>query len=84
MSSFADMVYASLMFDTGVLSEERFLVYSRSTIWRSDDKSFGNTSFGIVSLLMASASSPQLTALPFTSVQLSCQKVLKMKDSKNS
>jgi hypothetical protein len=52
--------------------------------WKSDCKSFGDTSFGIVTLLMASALSPQLTLLPFTSVRLSCKEIVKMKRYENS
>jgi hypothetical protein len=77
-------VYEADFLDTGLLSGKRSSVYNRSAVWKSDDKSFGTMSFGIVSLLMASALSPQLTALPFTSVQLACQKVVEMIISENS
>jgi hypothetical protein len=68
MSSLLDMVYESLVLDTD--SFQKVVLFSNKQVnkWKSDDKSLGNTSFGIVTLLMASALSPQLTLLPFTSV----------------
>lgn len=51
-------------------------------MWKFDDKSLGNVSFGTASLLMASALSPQLTLRPFVHVDPIALQRLKMKSSK--